>query len=344
LGLHSIVIWSDTPFTISMLWLLYALARVFDEVLYEGKAPSRSLCVQLCISLVFVCFFRSNSFPIYLVMAPVLAILFYKKKKWGLLITVGVSAIAAFLVYVPLYGALGVITDSAANNVRYYALLNDVKGTYHRGGDFSGRSLEILRRTVPGIDAQEVRDEYDPALAVSAHFVLDGLELDEFAYLYFDSLMRNPIKMAAVTVQRLEAYWVIPARRTMHLVNYTTIYDRVNNAHGSAPTIGVFRQHNILTDAMNSLLSLTSDPLSRTFIWWFGLWVALKVIFALFFILNRRYIFLLLFLPELVYLGTLFIGCVWLDYRYGLPLFVNGLFMPMLTALCMNKRRKSVAA
>jgi len=332
IGLHVVIVWTDLACGMSVLWLTYVLVRIFDEVLVNhtaSRVQQISFCVQLCMSLVLAYFIRSNSFLVYLVMAPVLALLFILKKNWKLLITISLSVMAVLLIRFPGYNALNVQRDVFVDQVKYFAGMHDIQATYYDGGTFSNNTVAALRQYIPRIDTPKVRDSFHRDFANYNYYAYDAypLTIGEFASLYVDSFIRNPFKMARAVLFRIRAYWVIDPKEGIGWVNYT-------NINGLKEDIGVYRKPNFMTKTMNLYLpSMSHFPLTATFVWRYGVWVALMLVSMMVLVYKRRYVWLLMYLPVFVYLATLYMTNGWTDYRYGLSLLFVGLFLPAVSIL-----------
>ena len=343
LGLHTIVVWTDLTCGMSILWLTYILVRIFDEVIIHetvSKKQQISLCLQLCISMVLLYFIRLNSFSVYLVVTPVLALLFTLKKEWKFLAIVLLSVVMVLLIRFPGYDALQVVKNPSAEYHRYYAAIHDIQATYYGGGELSEQTLAMLRKRILKIDDPELRNHFTPdwvqyySRERGYHYDLEGLTMSEFISMYTDSIIHNPSKMIKSMLFRVRSYWVIDPKAPINCVNRTTIYDRSTGSYSTqASGIGVFRQPNFLTSIMDKYLVFMNNSFLATFIWRFGFWTSLMVISIMTLILRKKYIWLLTYLPIFVYIATLFLTSGWTDYRYGLPVFFVGMFLPSMIVL-----------
>jgi hypothetical protein len=91
---------------------------------------------------------------------------------------------------------------------------------------------------------------------------------------------------------------------------------------------------------MDAYIGGMISPFPATFVWRFGIWIALMVISIMTLILQKRYIWLLTYLPVLVYFATLVLAAGWSDYRYGLPVFFVGMFLPPFFVLSSSSGEK----
>ena len=340
LGLYTIVVWVDLACGMSILWLTYALVRIIDEVVLRNTASKRqrlSFYAQLCFSLVLTYFIRSNSFLVYLVMAPVLALLFVLWKQWKFFASVIFSVVMVLLIQLPGYNALNVI-EGPNEQLKYYAAIHDIQATYYSGGRLSEQTKAALRKYVTKLDDPDAKAAFRPdwVLYEAEYYAYDfnGLAAGEFFSMYIDSFVNNPLKMVKSMLYRVRTYLVIDAKGYINCVGYTAIYDPQIDANATqAPEIGVYRQHNFLTTIMTHFTMGAALPVPAIFIWRFGIWTALMVVSIMTLLLERRYIWLLTYLPVFVYLATLFLTSGWTDYRYGLPVFFVGLFLPLVLVL-----------
>jgi len=332
-GLHTIVIWCDLACGMSILWLTYVLVRVLDEIIIHDTASKKqriSFYIQLCISLILCFFIRSNSFLVYLIAAPVLVLLFLCWKNWKLLATVFVSIIMVSLINSIGYKALNVITTSFGTQAKYFALIHDIQATYYSGGKLSVRTQNAMVKYIPKLDELEVRERFKPDYVSYWTYNLSRLVFGEFISMYADSFMHNPFKMIKSMFYRCRAYWVIDPKGDIGCVNYIWICDNpyTNYTTSASEEIGVYRHENILTRIMSRYMEFMIKDIPATFVWRFGFWTALMIISVMTLLLQKKFIWLLTYLPVFTYLVTLLLSMGWTDYRYGLPVFFVGLFLP----------------
>jgi len=337
-GLHTIVIWCDLACGMSILWLTYVLVRILDEVIIHDTANKKqkiSFYIQLCISLILCFFIRSNSFLVYLVAAPVLALLFFFNKNWKLLASVFVSVIMVLLINFGGYKVLNVVTSKIGLQHRYFALVHDIQATYYGGGKLSGQTLNALRKYIPKLDEPKVKDGFKPDSVLYQNYNLSDLSLGEFVSMYTDSFIHNPFKMIKSMFYRCRTYWVIDPKGIISYVNYISIFNPFKNNYTSLDIheIGIYRQENILTRIMKSYMKFMNTPVSAMFVWRFGFWTALMIISIMTLILQKKFIWLLAYIPVFTYIITLLLSLGWTDYRYGLPVFFVALFLPPIFIL-----------
>jgi hypothetical protein len=345
-ALHTIVVWCDLANGMTILWLTYVLVRVLDEVIIQNTASGRqkiSLCIQLCIIMTLAFFIRSNSFLVYLVMAPVLALLFLLHKQWKLLTSVVLTVVFVFLIRFPGYDALNVHIDGYSGKAKYFAAIHDIQATYYSGGKLSEQTQNMLRKHIQKLDDTDAKAAFKPDwVSYQSQFYaynLSELTFAGFLSMYMDSFIHNPAKMVKSMLFRVRAYWVIDTKGAIGCVNYTAIYNHSTDIYSDqAPEISVYRQSNFLTRIANIYIKSMTLTIPATFIWRFGFWTAFLILSMLSFILQKRYIWLITYLPVFVYLVTLFLTSGWTDYRYGLPVFFIGLFLP-LTLLMLNPQK-----
>lgn len=333
LGLHTVVIWSDLPNGMAVLWFVYALVRILDEVIINqtaGEKQKRSLCIQLCLSMVFVFFIRANSFPVYLVMAPVLAVLFFLKRQWKLLSSVLLSIVIILLIRFPGYNALGVYQHEQSAYHKYLAGIHDLHSTYYNGGLLSDHTILKLREIIPHIDEPDTKQDFQPDWVRYLEYDLETaarLSTSEFVSMYADTFFRNPTKMISSMLYRVRSYWVIDAKGYVNTINYTIDVIVRSGESTDIPELNVYRKPNFLTKIMYYYAMGTSLPLPSIFIWRYGIWTAFMVICILTLIIQRRFLWIIAFLPAAVYQAALYLTNAWTDYRYGLPVFLVGLFL-----------------
>jgi len=280
-------------------------------------------------------------------MAPALGILFVLKKQWKLLATVIISIVIVLLIRFPGYSALNV-RDGGNAHLKYFAAVHDIQAAYYSGGKLSAQTQALLKKVVKKLDDPKgmVIFRPDSVLYRAYGYDMSELTIGEFLPIYVDSFVRNPSKMLKSMLHRIREYWVIDPKGRIDCVNYIDIYDFSTGIYGAeAPEIGVYRHSNFLTRHMNSYMQLMQRSVPSTFVWRYGIWTALMLISIMTLILQKRFIWLLAYMPVFVYLVTLILSQGWTDYRYGLPVFFIGLFLPlvliMLQPANIDKNRKA---
>ena len=338
LALHTIVIWVILPHALAMLWLSYVLLRIMDEMIIKTVTNRQeySLCVQLCISLVLIFFLRANSFLVYLIIVPVLVILFIVKKQWKLLISVTISILLVLLIRYPGYQTLGVYQHEQTLQHRFVAGIHDIHSTYYNDGNLSEQTLAKLKILIPNIDDPEQIEKFQPDWARYLEYDLEAvgeLTTGEFMSMYMDTLFSNPGKVLSSVFYRTRPYWVIDSKGYINTISYC-----IDGIVRTEETIdisefGIQRKTNFLTKLMYNYTMGTSLPLPSIFIWRYGFWVALMIICIMNLILDKRYLLILAFMPTFIYLATFYLTNAWAEYRYGLPILLTGLFLPLATFL-----------
>ena len=348
IGLQPLAILPDLANGMAILWLTYVLARILDEVILRqsaGRAQKISFCIQLCISLVFVFFMRPNSFPVFLVMAPVTALLFLLRKQWKLLAAVAVSVLMVLMIRFPGYNALNVHFPSPHipqiaryYNMQFRAGIHDIHAAYRAGGTFSEDVLSWLQHIIPRLSDPEL--VFIPGFAQSAQYNVQDLNTRTFLLMYLDSFVNNPVAMIRSILTRIRAYWVIDPKGPINAVNFTVIVgdyrllsEYFQSNLSKAPLLGIERPNTFLAVMLNEYMVFMNKTIPAMFIWRFGVWSALMIISVMILILQKKYLWLLVYLPVFVYFITLVLTAGWPDHRYGLPVFFVGMFLPPILML-----------
>ena len=341
IGLHAITLWPDMLNGMKMLWFTYVFFRVMDEIILSKTADKKqgmSLIVQFCVALTLLFFARANTTYVFYGIIPVLTVLFAFKKQWKLLITIPLSIVVVLLVRFPGYSAIGAFNWPHHDNHRFYAGLHDMQSVYFHGGNLSESTLGLLYEFIP--NTGELRHEYTHG-RVSWHLWHDlerisGLGTRDFIAAYADTFIRNPFAMMRTMLARNHHYWTINADRYIALVNYTAIYCNITGVYGvQAPDIYVYRNANFLTRGAYFYMQIMASRTPATFVWRYGFWTALMILSIAHLIFQKRYMWIIVYAPAFAYLVTLLLASGWSDYRYGLPIFLIGMFLPA-ASLCLN--------
>jgi len=272
-------------------------------------------------------------------MAPVLAVLFALKKRIVLLVTVAISVLIVLLIRFPGYDALDV-EEGNTNQAQFWAGMHDIQATYYSGGRLSEQTVTALRKYIPELDNPELefRPDYVWYYPYAYAYDMRELTMGEFIPMYVDSFIRNPFRMSISMLHRVREYWVIDSKGILGDETFTCIYDPsiadltvLYNTESAV--LGVSRQPNLLTSIMGMYILGMGLPIPSIFVWRFGIWTALMIISIMTLILQKRFIWLIAYMPVFVYLATLYLTNGWPGYRYGLPVFFIGLFLPLTLLL-----------
>jgi len=350
-ALHTIVVWVDLANGLLVLWFTYILFRLISEVVVNATASKNqriSLYIQLCFALVLIFFVRTNTMMVYVIMVPILIVFFILKKKWEVLIPIFISIVFVLLIRFPGHNALEVRYTGQSSSVRFFAGLHDLQATYYRGGDFSERSLDLLKQAIPNID--DLRERFIPDFVDFYHWgdgtfqarpyghpyrLVEFMSNREFIMMYADTFVRNPWTMLRSMLHRTRAYWAIDSNTAIRLVNWTGILNlETRTVTTYAPQLDVYRGPSLVRESLQIYMREMASRAPATFIWNFGFWTALLLITGGWVILiKRQYIWLLAYLPVLLYLVTIFLTMGWTDFRYGLPVMFCGMFLPVAVVL-----------
>ena len=347
LGLHVITLWPDMLNGMKMLWFTYVLVRVMDEVVINKTSNRKqiiSLCIQFCISFALLFFVRSNTMYAWLFMLPVLAVFFVFQKQWRLVLTLALSIVIVLIVRFPGYEAIGARQSDLHDNHRFKAGLHDIQSVYFFGGSLSERTHNMLYTYIP--NTYELRDGFRHDWVhwqIWDRYNLHNLGIRNFVIAYADTFVRNPLRLTRSMMARTHHYWTINPDRPINNVNRTDIFCRTERVRGDqAPEIGVFRNANFLTRGANIYMDMMVSRTPATFVWRFGIWTALLIISIAHLIFRKRYVWIIAYIPVLAYLVTIFLASGWTDYRYGLPIFLIGMFLPTVTLLLNSKYGSSL--
>ncbi|MCL1864166.1 MAG: hypothetical protein FWF78_11465 [Defluviitaleaceae bacterium] len=340
IGLISVTLMADFMVAISILWITYVIIKI----LQDGDAQRTSLCIQLCLCLVYMYFIKSNVMVVFFVIYPVLLVMFYKNKMKKMLVSMGAVIALILFVRFPIHSLVGAVRDYNIDAARFFAGLHDMQATYYRGGTLSESSLEMLNNAIPNIE--DLRDTFHPeAMAprrrewMNREFVFREISTGEFIINYADTFVRNPWYMFSTMLHRTRHYWVVDPKN-----NITNHAPRHFNS-GSAEYFGVVRGRNEhLEIIFAQLRRATETHFGMTFFWRHGFWMALLLVSAGWVFLMREYKWLIAYIPVFAFMATKFLTSAWLEYRYGLPIFFVGMFLPVVVLYIKQSRRESYNA
>ncbi len=329
MGMTTITLWKDIPYSMSILWLTLLLLEVITS---EGRwlAASWRNMVLLGVASFCVSIFRHNGPPVAL--GTLLALGFVYRAFWKRVAVAFVIAITIYgAVHGPLYSVLGVKEMSSA--FKYQVLLHQVAASVAAGTPLAPEEARVLDGIMP---VEQLKSRYSCARTTSIIFdsPLNEQELENggasLGRLWLSLLLRNPGAIVNHLLCSGGLVWNVSPFK--HYLYATEGGIEQPNEFRLSTRPKLPRLHHILGDFVN----LTLERKLIWLIWRPAIYLyGTMLLSALAAFRLRETAWLLFALPVLLQSMTLFLLCPAQDFRYQFSVYLVGLM-----SLCLPFYRK----
>lgn len=304
--LTMITIWKDVPYAFTILWMTILTARL---LIYKKKSLNRTFLINCIISLVFVWLLRKNGFVVYVVTA--LSWLLVSKMNKKMVYSLAISLTLIIVFQFSISGFLN--TDEKPIGGQYLGLGHDIVGVYRSGGKLTQQARQIAEF----LDSEE----YSPyEIYGKANFGLE-IPIDQFLSSYIQTFIRNPTLMIKVVLCRMDLAWDI-ATGNNGMIGAAGYRDTVSHLEQWSQ-LYPDRNENRLTVVLDKYIDKTVNTSINYMCWRVGLWLILGGCAGLSWVLLKQRILLIILMPFLGQLLSLFLSTSWPDYRYFYPLILS---------------------
>jgi hypothetical protein len=266
------------------------------------------------------------------------------KKRYQYIAAILASVIAILIIRFPVYYyACGLSENPHTQNAKYFAGLYDIQLAIYSGAKVSEESKQIIDKVMPEIYTDDVRAQFTvsyvrPKIKRDGNdvpvYIFDELTVKKFLFLYIDMFIHNPVKIAKSVLGRTRAYWSFTSNGEIECVNYIGLIDRVGNtfpySEEEIPSLKITRENKTMLKILKNYINFVEKHLSFV-VWRFGIWTALLIFSLCVAVAVGKYKLAFLYVPVFCYIGTIILSSAWTDYRYGLSVFLIGLFLPLIT-------------
>lgn len=330
-GFYSVTIWKDTLFAGVTLVFCTVLLHTQLSLDQSGRLRIGEYLSLFVVSLLF-CLLRGNALYAYILFTPCLFFFAIKKDRTAALLPFAVL-LAALLIKGPLFSHLGVSPSDIMESLSIPT--QHISRAITDGAELSDEQYALLSEV---LDVDSISKVYDPTLSDpikilvweknNQDFIAENKS--QFLKLWLDLGLDNPISYFNAQIDQTLGYWYPP------LVNWVISPDSFMSSSG----LETFPDRR-LPGALCPLFAYLRNyyPWSLSFL---GIFCSLGTAFwANIFlmgmcIINRRYSCLLIYLPVVFLVFTLFIATpVHAEFRYVYSLFTT---LPLMFVLPFYKR------
>ncbi len=321
-GVLLVTLWKDIPFTTSLLWLTLVIAKTVTDSRYSLNWIA---IPEIAVSLIAVALFRHNGILVYMMVVAFLLFYTYKKKQRFPVFGIFLSVVGIVLFFLLVLDRPGTIPNSPA--VKLVTPIHGVAAVIKQGKPLPAYIQDKMEQILP---KEEWEREYSSYSAMGYLFHTEGKFLNNLSKLptgdalnmYAGSLFRYPGTVIKDRLQGSDVLWNVS--RPVDAYNYH--YPIKNDEN----VFGFQIRPSGLSDFLQSLLKW-SEGIGEPLLWRAGLYNIL-IMLLIFLVVNlggQKY--LLIFLPWLGCIISLFIALADQDYRYVYFIFVLFGFLWLLT-------------
>ena len=310
LGIYSVTLWKDVPFTASLLWLTLVLTRIVTDSGYLRK-PVNGL--QLTITLVAVALFRHNGLLAYGLLAAALALYLYKRKYVSGWIYLALSVVLTVGYNLFILSRPGIIPIPKA--IKLEAPIHGIAAVMSEEYPLPPGVNKEMESILP---RKTWLNSFSPYSAESYQFKTDGVFIDrlsrfsttEVLQMYGATFIRHPVILTKDRLNGVDFIWDL----TRPEFAFNSLY---NTGLEPNPFGLVQKAHHPLRDALKSYLAF-SEEIDTIFIWRVALYTILLMLTLLLVRMEKRGIkeFLLIFAPLISCILSLLPSMLLQEYRY----------------------------
>lgn len=306
-GIMVITLWKDIPFTISLLWLTYLLARISTDINYLKN--NRLALAGLTLALVAVALFRHNGIVVYILVFLVLSFYSFRyKTRWTLLsLAASLVLIIGFKVFVS--GNKRVIP--VPSEVKLIAPVNGLAAAMKE----NALTTDVQKKMETILNREDWIRLYSPYWANAYQFNTNGAYMKNLsAYstgdilkMYASTMYRHPYFIIKDRLQGTDILWDVSRPALAYNFYYSTELEANN--------YGLTQKKNNLKPVISKYLK-TSETIGADFFWRAGIYNILIFLLMFFVAKTKSKRNLLSFLPWLGAVLSLLPSLVWQEFRY----------------------------
>lgn len=312
-GLYIVTFWKDIDFTIALIALVYLLyLLIFDKNYFDITLLHY---FSLFISMICVGFFRHNGFIVFIILLLFLVVYSMKKKHKLLIVNCILLIICTVIIKIPLYNYLKI--EPAPKNFQYATMLHGLQKEYvlDKVTDETKSWMETILSNKQWIDSYNASN-IDSLLHYSGKDVRD-MEINKsklFKY-YFMQLKITPLELIKDRLDGTNILWNVFSNDKVDDYKYHIIYDDLNEEHYTQFAID-FSTKKITNIFKELILFISSNRFLDMIFFRGGLSFSILSIFITYNIINKDKRWVLVLLPVLANIVTLFLVMHHQSFRY----------------------------
>lgn len=332
-GIYATVLWKDVLYTVALLWA----TLLFLKLAIEKKSFfSISNIIQLSLAAAFIFLLRHNGLIVFGMILAVMAIAVIALRSVKPLAVILVSLILVGAVKGPLYSSMGIENQaiSAPN-----ALIHGIVYTCMKS-DFES---ELLESVVPMEVWYEVYEPYS-----TNSFVLSNASVQNNLVEKMNKLSSSEVIKEYLRAFASHPFLIIKDR----LYGCNSLWNSITSGYNwrtgndqykivvEANALGFHCRENAITDFISEVYQKSiSNRFYDSLIWRAGPYLSVAFILLFIAVIQRKWGYLLAYIPIVGNSLSLIMSMAWQDYRYVYFIFVLSCFLALSYTVYPSKER-----
>ena len=332
-GIYATVLWKDVLYTVALLWA----TLLFLKLAIEKKSFfSISNIIQLSFAAAFIFLLRHNGLIVFGMILAVMAIAVIALRSVKPLAVILVSLILVGAVKGPLYSSMGIENQaiSAPN-----ALIHGIVYTCMKS-DFES---ELLESVVPMEVWYEVYEPYS-----TNSFVLSNASVQNNLVEKMNKLSSSEVIKEYLRAFASHPFLIIKDR----LYGCNSLWNSITSGYNwrtgndqykivvEANALGFHCRENAITDFISEVYQKSiSNRFYDSLIWRAGPYLSVAFILLFIAVIQRKWGYLLAYIPIVGNSLSLIMSMAWQDYRYVYFIFVLSCFLALSYTVYPSKER-----
>ena len=331
-GIYATVLWKDVLFTVALLWS----TLLFLKLAVEGKKFFTILnIIQFSLCAAFIFLLRHNGlvvFALILVVMAITAIVFRSAKPIAVILaTIAIVGV----VKGPVYSSIGIenqpigASNAMLHGIVYTCMVSDFES-------------ELLESVVPMEVWYEVYTPYSTNSFVISEASsrnnlvekMDALPGSDVMKEYLRAFVSHPLLIIKDRLYGCNSLW----NNIVSGYNWRTGNDQYKLV-AQPNDFGLYCRENAITNFVsNAYQRSVSNSFADALIWRAGPYLSVALILLFIAIVQRKWAFLLTYIPIVGNSLSLILSMAWQDYRYVYYVFVISCFLVLSYAVFPSKK------
>lgn len=314
-GILLVTMWKDIEFSLALLYLTFLLFLIIKDFPYFHHNKLNYLFLTL--SLIGVGLFRHNGLIVVIFVIILLLIVVIKQRKWLILISIITTLAIIVIIKFPLYKKLNV--TPGPKNVEISTILHGFdRLIYLESDNIDQEAYDYLLLQMP---LQRWKESYDPYnIDLLLHYTdYDIREIDmdhkKVILFYLKQFTKTPIELLKDRLYGIDLIWNVGEKDYVMTYKYQIYYDEFETNY--AEGIGIEEKQNPCMNFINDLLvGISNNEIFNILFFRVGIYIDILIILVTYILLTKKKNVLLILLPLILNIGTLFLMMHHYEYRY----------------------------
>lgn len=334
-GIYATVLWKDVLYTVALLWATLLLLKLSIE---GKKFFSVSNIIQLSLCSAFVFLLRHNGVIVFAIILATLAVAVMVLRSIKPLAVILTTLAIVGVVKGPLYSSVGIESQALSAP---QALLHGIVYTCMES-DFES---ELLESIVPMEIWYKLYEPYSTNSFAFSEIAIQN-NINEKAYAiptseiikeYLRAFVNHPFLIIKDRLYGCNALW----NSITSGYNWRTGNDQYKVVV-EANELGFYCRENVITEFVSNLYQKTiSNNFYDSVIWRAGPYLSIAFVLLFIIIIQKKWTFLLAYIPIVGNSLSLILSMSFQDYRYVYYVFVLAVFLCLSYAVYPSRKNEN---